>query len=778
MFRLNSNGSLDTTFRFDAVPQGLEHVYAIALRADGKLLIAGNFTASVGAQQRRRIARLNSDGSVDLTFQGPTLNGDILDMTVQPDGRIVIAGPFTGVGLGNDIARLHADGGVDNSFSPFIDPDNLVRSVAVQADGGVLFAGDFTSISAAGAALRVARIPKTGGLDRDFTPGGTTTGDVNAMAVLLNGDVLVGGSFTSIAGDARTYLARLIGSTGALSSSFSPTLNGVVHSVVVQMDGKFLVGGDFTLVNGVIRRRIARFNADGTLDAEFIPADITNGSVLAIELDPAGRIYVGGSFQDVDGASRPHLVRLLANGSVDSAFVYRIVNDTVRAIAMSADHQKVFIGGDFTRVHDQTRYAFARMLSDGNVDSAYGARICSDSASAKIVRTIAVPAQGGVLIGGDFGCLLTASGEEFHSSRIAGLTEEGEVGLKILHGPNSSILSIQLLHDGRLNIAGTFTFFGLESRPNRKRGMARILINGVDATVDDTFDIAATSPSLQPAWVNAQVLQGDGRLLVGGRFDLLGGVSRSHIGRISNRERVADEVVSMTQAGGVQWRRTRGSPALLGAPQLLMSTSCCTSTSFTALPGSMTWSPLLGGSWRYDTFPTVFGTYYLRTRARIGDGKGSGLYESPIVRMDGGPAPTIVADLSVTKSVAPLAAEAGDPVTFTVQVKNLGPDIAAETAVQDLLPSGYNYVSHTVTQGTYLPASGLWSVGTLANSGAASTRELTVLATLNATGDHANLASGSSAAFDPNLDNSIDFAEVTVLEPADDTIFADGFETP
>ena len=192
----------------------------------------------------------------------------------------------------------------------------------------------------------------------------------------------------------------------------------------------------------------------------------------------------------------------------------------------------------------------------------------------------------------------------------------------------------------------------------------------------------------------------------------------------------------------------------------------------------MTWSPLLGGSWRYGAFPTVFDTYYLRTRARIGDSRGSGLYESPIVRFDGGPAPTASADLVVTKAVLPLAAEPGDSVTFTVQVQNLGPDSATATTVQDLLPSGYTYVSHNVTQGSYTPGTGLWSIGTMASSGASSNRVMTVIATLNASGDHVNLASASSAAFDPDLNNSIDFAEVTVLGPADDTIFANGFGVP
>ncbi|MFZ2237165.1 MAG: delta-60 repeat domain-containing protein, partial [Dokdonella sp.] len=623
VFRLMSNGTLDTTFTFDAVPQGIENVLSIALQPDGKLLIAGNFTATVGAEQRRRIARLNTNGSVDLTFQGPTLNDGILDMAVQPDGRIVIAGPFTGVGLGSDIARLHADGAVDSSFSPLVDPDNIVRSVAVQADGGVLFAGDFTSISGAGSALRVARIPKTGGLERNFAPGGSTDNDVNALAVMANGDVLAGGSFTSIAGDARTYLARFLGSTGALAASFTPTLNGVVNSVVIQTDGKFLVGGAFTLVNGATRRRIARFNADGTLDGSFVPADIPNGSVLAIGLDPNGRIYVGGSFQSVGGVSRPHLVRLLADGSVDSAFADRGVNGTVRAVAMALDQQKVYIGGDFTRVHSRNRYGFARMLASGDMDSTYQLEICETTSDPPpSVHTIAVPAVGGVVFGGEFVCV----GRGIYN--LAGFTEDGQLGLKTGQYVNGAIRSIQLLRDGRIHVAGVFTQFTYDVFTTVRLGLARIVPRGTIGDIDPTFDVQAITPVLQPAYVNTQVMQGDGRLVVGGRFEVLGGAARSNIGRIGNHERVADEVVSLLPGGAVQWRRSVAGavPELLAPPQLLMSTTCCSASSFTPLPGTMTWSSSLGGSWRYDTFPTVFGTYYLRTRARIGDSHGGSLY--------------------------------------------------------------------------------------------------------------------------------------------------------
>jgi hypothetical protein len=102
---------------------------------------------------------------------------------------------------------------------------------------------------------------------------------------------------------------------------------------------------------------------------------------------------------------------------------------------------------------------------------------------------------------------------------------------------------------------------------------------------------------------------------------------------------------------------------------------------------------------------------------------------------------------------------------------------SAATA-QDLLPSGYTYVSHSTTQGSYTPATGRWSIGALTTLGPGDVHTLTLLASLNADGEHVNIASASSERFDPDLNNSIDFAEVSVLEPANDTIFANGFEVP
>lgn len=778
VFRLNSNGSLDTSFNFDAVAHGLNHVNAIALQPDGKVLIAGSFTATVGSEQRQHMARLNADGSVDLSFDPPSLNGQVLDMAVQPDGRIVISGPFTGLGLNNDIVRLHANGAVDTSFSVLLDPDNLVRAVAVQGDGGLLFAGDFTAITGV-PSLRVARTPKTGFVDRSFDPGGTVNNDVLTMAVLASSDVIAGGAFTSIAGQSRTYLARFSGGTGLLSNGFTPTLDGAVHAVVAQPDGKLLIGGAFQLVNGSTRRRVARLNADGTLDTSFVPANIPDGIVFAIEVDPAGRIYVGGSFQNVGGAARRHLVRLLANGSVDSDFVDHDVDGSVHAITMAGDQYRVYIGGKFSEIDGYERSGLARMWPNGGLNTGFQASCPSFFCGG--VYSLAVPADGlGVIAGGDFSRVEGPVGTPYARRHIARFLDDGVVDADFISDDstrriNAPVQAIHTTHDGLLYVGGSFSQVG----SNNRRALVRL--HADTAAVDATFDAQATNVSLlQPSWVNALAMQGDGRLLVGGRFDLLGGVGRANIGRLGNRDAITDETLSFVAPNTVQWLRQDTGIGLRGKPELLISTTCCSSASFTPLPGTMTWSFLVGGSWRYSGFSNPFGVYYLRTRARIGDSNGSGYYESPIYRFDGGEAPEAEADLTVSLFVSPTSAEPGQTVTFTVVVSNQGPDAAPETVVVDELPDGFTYVSHGVTQGSFDPATGKWSVGTVATAsrGTGGTQSLTLQALVNAVGEHVNLASGSSDAFDPNVLDNVDWAEVIVLEPNNDTIFANGFQQP
>jgi uncharacterized delta-60 repeat protein len=108
-------GSLDTSFNPaapDVAPQ------LVALQRSGKILIAGEFNR-VDNTPRARIARLNADGSLDDNFDPGAGPNDLLTILVpQSDDKVLIGGLFTSVnGVPRaGLARLNADGSLDNTF--------------------------------------------------------------------------------------------------------------------------------------------------------------------------------------------------------------------------------------------------------------------------------------------------------------------------------------------------------------------------------------------------------------------------------------------------------------------------------------------------------------------------------------------------------------------------------------------------------------------------------------------------------------------------------------
>ncbi len=94
------------------------------------------------------------------------------------------------------------------------------------------------------------------------------------------------------------------------------------------------------------------------------------------------------------------------------------------------------------------------------------------------------------------------------------------------------------------------------------------------------------------------------------------------------------------------------------------------------------------------------------------------------VRYEDGHTVTVIcdekeADLEINKTSSTTNPECGEQFYFTITLKNNGPDASEDIIVSDLLPSGAEYISHTTSQGTYNPATGLWNVGDLNSSATA-----------------------------------------------------------
>ena len=232
---------------------------SVAVQSDGKVLISGSFSTYNGTS-RGYVARLNSDGSLDTGFlaTGAGLNSGVSSIAVQSDGKVLIGGAFTaynGTSRGR-VARLNSDGSLDTGFlATGAGSDSSVYSVAVQSDGKVLIGGAFTAYNGTSRG-RVARLNSDGSLDTSFlATGAGANGNVYSIALQSDGKVLIGGDFSTYNGTSRGYVARL-NSDGSLDTSFLATGAGAdisVNAVAMQSDGKILIGGWFTTYNGASR---------------------------------------------------------------------------------------------------------------------------------------------------------------------------------------------------------------------------------------------------------------------------------------------------------------------------------------------------------------------------------------------------------------------------------------------------------------------------------------------------------------------------------------------
>ena len=202
-----------------------ERFRVVVVQPNGKILIGGDFTTlspNGGAPvTRNHIARLNPDGTPDTGFD-PNADNSVYAIALQADGKILVGGAFGNIGgqTRNRIARLDAATGLVDSFDP--NGNGFVDTIAIQADGKILVGGGLQNIGGQ-ARNYIARLDPTTGLADSFDPHSNNL--VLSIVVQADGKILAGGAFAgdnSIGGQTRNHIVRLDPNTG-LADSFDPT---------------------------------------------------------------------------------------------------------------------------------------------------------------------------------------------------------------------------------------------------------------------------------------------------------------------------------------------------------------------------------------------------------------------------------------------------------------------------------------------------------------------------------------------------------------------------
>jgi uncharacterized delta-60 repeat protein len=348
--RYNIDGSLDSTFGTGGIATTDIGTYAkalcVALQADGKILVGGR--SGTFLQLSFTLVRYNTDGSLDATFgSGGIVTtsigsfSQIVDLAIQPDGKIVAAGEGTLSGLPVitfvfSVARYNTDGSLDATFdgdgvSQAI-PAGLVTSpavspagIALQMDHKIVVAG--TCIVDPGIELCVSRYNSDGSLDSTFDNDGLVVTDFDTsfglgqdIGIQSDGKIVVAGQSFDANGVVPA-IARY-STDGSLDASFDGDgrmttplpIQLQTRALALQSDGKIVIVGDGFVFDPFFRTvmTVARYDSDGSIDETFGSGGLVTTTIgtshsvaTAVALQTDGRIVAGGFVNFIIGLEAP-----------------------------------------------------------------------------------------------------------------------------------------------------------------------------------------------------------------------------------------------------------------------------------------------------------------------------------------------------------------------------------------------------------------------------------------------------------------------------------------
>jgi uncharacterized delta-60 repeat protein len=215
--RLNSNGTRDTSF--DAAGGTISGwVRKLAIQTDGKIIAAGEFVGPTN-----RLIRLNTDGSQDFDYLPGNPNSDLRSLAIQNDDKIIIGGFFTSYSgsTQNSITRLNTDASIDTSFNIgtgiFSSATGFgvsVDHISIQQDGKILAVGAFDTYSGS-LCNYIVRINTDGTADEAFNQNNKFFVDpLNPLSpqvtyVQTDRKIIVGGLFEKYDGISQNKITRI-----------------------------------------------------------------------------------------------------------------------------------------------------------------------------------------------------------------------------------------------------------------------------------------------------------------------------------------------------------------------------------------------------------------------------------------------------------------------------------------------------------------------------------------------------------------------------------------
>lgn len=527
IIRLNSDGSYDNTFFSNSNDNDQNHLYAVKVAEDDKIMIGGYFFHYNDVQSASRLVRLNPGGTLDNTFtsfdeSSSSGFGEFYDIAIQNDGKIIAAGNINGTYESQNIKkvmRFNVDGTLDTTYKHTSEiGDNLetIYVATLLSNNKIIFGGDFESFQHSDRKKYVCRVTSDGVLDASFNPAVGCNDGVMVVKALPDGDLLIGGRFNEYGSYTRFGIVK-INSNGEVDESFNlgADLEGAtISDILVQSDGKVLVGGySINTVQGTSINGLFRLNSDLTLDTSFNTNMHSESFVLKMDIQNDGKIVVVGS--------TPYK-RYNSDGSPDLSFnLPQGLGGTFRNVMVQSNQKIIFIGS-LTYVVDNVDLGknIIRLNSDGSYDPSF---LTGTGTNNNLYDIVERP-DGKILVSG---ALVSFNGD--HVGDLFLLESNGELDTTFSSEVEtySSIFKIKLLANNKIVVGGSFS--SIDSHPTKSVG----LLNS-DGATDTSFLVESVNGT--SGIVRAIELDSENNLVVGGGFTEFNYEHKGHLNRVDLNE--------------------------------------------------------------------------------------------------------------------------------------------------------------------------------------------------------------------------------------------------
>lgn len=553
LIRLGRDGAIDTAF--SNLPKNISKAQVIRILSDDRILV-GTVSPTYPVN-KNGVIRVLPDGNLDPDWAIPPMQITnqttivVYDLACLAGGKTIVGGNFHRVSsqTRNHLVQLNSDGSVDLSFNPGSGPTRPVRALAICPDGRLLIGGEFTSYDGYGC-NRIARVLPSGKFDRTFNPGSGFNERVLALSLSSAGSLLVGGGFTQFDGSPCSRLIQLDVDLAHTHSGppqviFSPRSQILTPRNDYDLD-VFATGQSPLFFqwekNGIPlsgqTNCLLEIHAAQAADAGVYQVTVSNAlgqaSSWAAALEfptesfqpreaPADQVIsIGQSacFQARASGSLPLTYEWFLNQELLPAQSNSLLYLASPTPADAGQYSVTITSADGAQWTSTATLQIIPPDAPGMPDDSFDLGLTNVNPNPPWIDCVAIQKDQKILAGGSFGAFF-----ETPQQNLVRLDPNGQIDPDFNVGPvDGAVGDILILPDDRFLLAGKFLHVNDQSSP----GVARLLPDG---SLDPSFRPLEFPPELPPNLFVVR-LQPGGGILIGGEFSQINGTTQSNLARL------------------------------------------------------------------------------------------------------------------------------------------------------------------------------------------------------------------------------------------------------